>query len=316
MDFKTFCDDIEKNILEYLPEQYQKAEVMIKPVLKNNSLVLHGLTIRNPDEKIVPTMYMEHYYEKYQAGQEIENLMENIAVDYLEHCNPQIDYQVEHIMELDNVKDKIMPIILNAKHNKDMAKIRPSTRIDDLAVFYQIVLERSEFSTASVAVSNDMMEKWGISTEELHHISIENNEKYNPVLLTDIESVLFGTPENYLEIEDKTPNSPLLVLSNQTKSYGASVIANPAVLEKVADAVGGDYYVLPSSVHEVLICPKEIVKEMGMTPKELGKMVREVNQQEVSRDEVLSDHVYSYDRENKVLETVKESKQRNMDMER
>lgn len=316
MDFKTFCDDIEKNILEYLPEQYQNAEVMTKPVLKNNSLVLHGLTIRNPNEKIVPTMYMEYYYEKYQAGQEIENLMENIAVDYLEHCNPQIDYQVEHIMELDNVKDKIMPIILNAKHNKDMAKIRPSTRMDDLAVFYQIVLERSEYSTASVAVSNDMTEKWGISTEELHHISIENSEKYNPALLIDIESALFGTPENYLEIEGKTPKSPLLVLSNQKKSYGASVIANPAVLEKVADAVGGDYYVLPSSVHEVLICPKEIVKEMGMTPKELGKMVREVNQQEVSRDEVLSDHVYSYDKANKMLETVKESKQRNMDMER
>ena len=55
--------------------------------------------------------------------------------------------------------------------------------------------------------------------------------------------------------------------------------------------MGGDFYILPSSTHEVLIVPKDEMVDL----KELEKMVQSVNQEMVAAEEFLSDHVYEYD---------------------
>ena len=57
------------------------------------------------------------------------------------------------------------------------------------------------------------------------------------------------------------------------------------------EAKVGDFYVLPSSVHETLIIPKDA----GMELRDLEQMVQEVNQTQVAPQERLSDHVYEYD---------------------
>lgn len=72
------------------------------------------------------------------------------------------------------------------------------------------------------------------------------------------------------------------------------------------------FYILPSSIHETLIIPKD----GAMTPKELGEMVREVNRTEVLREEVLSDRVYEYDREKGKIRQVTESLEKARVMER
>ena len=59
-----------------------------------------------------------------------------------------------------------------------------------------------------------------------------------------------------------------------------------------------------------------IPKDLGMTPKEMGKMVREVNQKEVARDEILSDRVYGFDREKRQLRQIPESIEKEKEMER
>ena len=59
-----------------------------------------------------------------------------------------------------------------------------------------------------------------------------------------------------------------------------------------------------------------IPKDLGMTPKEMGEMVREVNQKEVARDEILSDRVYEFDREKRQLRQIPESIEKAKEMER
>lgn len=71
-------------------------------------------------------------------------------------------------------------------------------------------------------------------------------------------------------------------------------------------------YLLPSSLHEMIIIPKDL----GMTPKEMGEMVREVNQKEVARDEILSDRIYEFDKEKRQLCQIPESIEKAKEMER
>ena len=71
---------------------------------------------------------------------------------------------------------------------------------------------------------------------------------------------------------------------------GAAAILNDTARQEIAEKLG-DFYVLPSSIHEVMIVPKST----GRSLEELELMVRSVNSSEVEPDEVLSDHVYEYD---------------------
>ena len=78
--------------------------------------------------------------------------------------------------------------------------------------------------------------------------------------------------------------------TNDTKVNGASEILRDDIRQEIADKIG-DFFVLPSSIHETLIIPKSA----GMDRKELEQMVQEVNQTQVLPEERLSDHVYEYD---------------------
>jgi hypothetical protein len=62
-------------------------------------------------------------------------------------------------------------------------------------------------------------------------------------------------------------------------------------LKEAAELYGGDFMILPSSIHEILLLPVRDEKE---EIEELAATVREVNDTKVAPDEILSFHVYRY----------------------
>ena len=131
-------------------------------------------------------------------------------------------------------------------------------------------------------------------------LSIFNEEGHSTNLLN--ESVEFGLRSHDM----------LYALTNMEKQYGASMITQPEVLNKLEQLFPEGFYVLPSSVHEVLIVPDNGEVE----PRRLGEMVRAVNWAEVKREEVLSDRVYSYDKEKHQIRQEPDSIQKAKEMER
>ena len=91
------------------------------------------------------------------------------------------------------------------------------------------------------------------------------------------------------ENEAADPNT-LYILSNQSKQFGASVLLYPGVLESVRKKLGGDYFILPSSVHEVLV----LSKESDIPPETLKSTVKTVNRREVRPEERLASEIYEY----------------------
>lgn len=89
-------------------------------------------------------------------------------------------------------------------------------------------------------------------------------------------------------IEDS--QDTIFVLKNNTMVNGAAEILNDDTRQEIAEKIG-DFYVLPSCIHETIIIPKDA----GMELDELEHMVQEVNYTQVAPDERLSDHVYEYD---------------------
>jgi len=103
----------------------------------------------------------------------------------------------------------------------------------------------------------------------------------------------------------------MYVLSNADKLNGAAAILDSKTMEDISEKLGGDFIVLPSSIHEVIVLP---VNE-DMDRQTLEAMVQDVNAGQVAPEERLSDHVYMYDSQAKELVRADKMEERRQERE-
>ena len=90
----------------------------------------------------------------------------------------------------------------------------------------------------------------------------------------------------------------MYVATTPDKIHGAGVLAYQDFMDQAAERAGGDFFILPSSIHEILIVPDD----GNATLSQLQDMVREVNATQVAPEEKLTDNVYHYDSKDKIFE--------------
>lgn len=281
---KEFYLYVEKNILNYLPEM-EGQKVVVQKVKKNNQISMMGLSIGEHKNYLLPVLYLEPFYRNHLRGQPMNETMEDIAKIYKGH---QVGFYLdeEKVSDYEYIKKNLFYRIVNYERNKEMLKYTPHERFLDLAITYRWAAYRNHDGMASALVRNKELLMWGVSKEQMMKDARENTEKIFPPVMRKIQSVL---PVEIIEEE-----IPLFVLSNGDYMNGASVILYKDVLRDFAKYMEHDLYILPSSIHEVILLLDD---EYAKNPEELKMMVRETNRMVVDREEILSDRVYYYDRE-------------------
>lgn len=292
MKFEEFKNEVVGKIREFLPESFSSAEVGLQVVRKNNDLQLTGLTIKSADSNICPTIYLEKFYEEYEDGADMGEILSRIAQVRMNHeVSEQLD--VAQITDFEQVKGKLVPRLVNADMNVTLLENRPYMKVADLAVTYCILLDQSFDGTASVAVTNDLMTRWNISVEGLNEVAISNLPEILPSTfrgMTEVMSELMGMSKEDIEMMGMfTDEEQMYVLTNTMKLNGASALLDKKMMEEIVGIVG-EFFILPSSIHEVLIVP---VKS-GMDVEILENIVCEINATQVQLEDRLSNHVYAY----------------------
>ena len=212
---------------------------------------------------------------------------------------PAID--VSALMDYENMKEKLSVEVISADANADLLANVPHDRMEDLAVVYRFVMESSEDGRASILVTNNLMDRMGVSHEQLRSDALENSPEIRPVVIMGMNEVMkeMMGPEVYemFGIPDDAEET-MYVATVPDKNSGAGVIAYQEFMDQAAERVGGDFFVLPSSINEILLVPDN----GDMTADALRDMVKDVNAKEVSPEERLSDNVYHYDSKDHVFE--------------
>lgn len=303
MTFEEFMQEIADNIKDHLPDQYQDSTIQLNTVQKNNE-ALDAITITSPDSNVSPTIYLNSFYEDYQNGQDMDTILDHIADIRVEHEVSQ-DFDVSKITDFDQVKDHIAARVVGIEDNSDLLDQRPHAVMDDLAVTYCVMLGEDANGSMSVPITNQLMETWGVTQEELHDLAKANQDELTPSTFKSMNEVMaeMMIPQmmSDMGVDRETaqemiesmmpPEDKMYVLSNEQKLNGAAALLDDKMMDQIAEKVGGDFYILPSSVHEVLIVPADA----GMDLKDLEAMVQEVNETQVAPQDRLSDHVYQYD---------------------
>jgi len=155
----------------------------------------------------------------------------------------------------------------------------------------------------------------GIDEAQVMEDALKGSEEKESPKLFSIMDVLAGMamdePSGNLLTAECEPQQGLLVLTTKSGLLGASALFLPGMKERIAEVVGGDYYVLPSSVHEVLILPDN----GAMPPADLAQMVRSINESEVAPQDRLCNRVFKYHADFREL-TMASDPDRRREMER
>ena len=309
MNFEQFVEDVKAEIKHYLPEEFQDAQIDVLQHNKLNESYL-GMTVRKDDQTIAPTVNLEHYYEMFQAFDENLDIVMQQVADLVTLKPIHLDLSLFTNYEV--AKEHLFIRVSDAERNGEILTGLPHRRVENLAITYHIVAEIGEEGIGSTPVTNRMLNGFGITEEQLHQDALDNSPKIFPAKVEAMSSMMdkmmredmrrAGMTEEeidlYFENMGLNDPNPLTVVTNEHQTNGAAVLFYPGQMEKLGESVKGDFFILPSSTHEVLILPDD----GGMTYQELKAMVMEINSTQVSPEDRLADEVYHYDTKDRVFE--------------
>ena len=295
---EEFAEEVKAEI-----EKRYDVPVMLQERTKNNGVKKLSLIIREHDMNASPTIYLEPYYDIYEhEGFEI-------AVDILWECYEESrlkeNFDISIVSNYNKAKNKLVAGVVNYKMNEELLKSVPHAQFLDLAIVAYVELGQPivEEGSATVLVSENLREIWGITSEEVIQQALYN-VRDDAVIQDIVDALRELGAEHLLALLSNKDKGFLYVISNKKQFHGGIHIMNKAAISEFADEKNVKYvYIMPSSVHEVMLLP--VTSEVDIDDAHrLRKIVSEVNENQLPVEQILSNNVYLYSRETNDLKIV------------
>lgn len=285
MDFERFKEWAIKDISSRLPEEYDDAELFFEEIKKFGGSYT-GLSLRKPGRTVSPTVNMEQFYGFYLNGVEIGELG-RVMAGMLQYRMDTGKMDLDWIGDYEKAKKHFYLCLSNAEKRADYLEGVPYIVRADLALTCHIMTEIPGEGYAGTIVNDLLLRDYGVGTDKLFKDALENSIGLMPPKLEFAHDIY----DKEVDKDEDDPFYNMLIISNESHFRGAAVLFYPGILEEAAMKLGGNYYVLPSSVHEVLAIPAD----PKLSVCDLSELVMEANLMHVPEEEQLSDNVYYYD---------------------
>ena len=278
--------------------------VECKEVRKNNGVILHGLLVLGENRNVAPTIYLDTFLEAYEAGATFGSIIQRLE-DICREDMLRESVDMEFFRSFERVRDRICYRLIGRKGNEELLEDIPYIEFLDLAICFYYAYHGESLGDGTILVHNSHLELWDTCTAELFGLAKRNTQRLFPWVCNSIAEVLgeiAGEDESSEEADEEAflQEIPMQVLSNDKRTQGAVCMLYPDVLDTLSGKGKRNFFILPSSVHEVILLEDT---GAGSIP-ELKKMVTEVNATQVAPEEVLSDSLYYYDSTDKRVKII------------
>jgi len=299
-------------------------QITINSVRKNNGVLLTGVVIMEKNSNIAPTIYLESFYEEFKRGKELKEVVSELVQVYrknrIKHCD-----ELDFFHDYQTVERKIFYKLINADKNKELLKEVPYVSYLDLAIVFYCDCSSELFGSAAILIKNNHIKMWGVSVDKVYQAAMDNTPKNKPYEIKTMEEVMkelfaadirkelekshISFSEKWVEemaaqmLASELPaegRTPMYILTNTERLHGAACMLYQRLIEDFAKKLNDNLYILPSSVHEIIMIPASFAGKAS----QLKEMVEEINATQVEAEEVLSDSVYFFNRLTKKLEMV------------
>ena len=281
MDYKTYKESLREKVQEELGEN---VSVYYTEIVKNNNVKKEALVLQTKEENTTPMIYVDSLLEAYACTGNIEESKNTVLEIYKRRDDVLADWNG---FDWEQVKPYIRIRLVRMEGNEEYLKDRPYKKVLDLAMIFVVLLNEKEGEMVAQVLWTQM-EAWGIDIGELYLTAIDNFRK-EEFTITNMASLFPAELEEELEM-----GIDMYIFSTKSRIHGARAMLRVDMLKTFANEKGCNLFILPSSVHEVLL----VCDEKGICVAGLKAMVSTVNSDPdaIEVEEVLSDSVYYYDR--------------------
>lgn len=255
--FEKFQQKIKDGILAYLPGEYRDATVDIIHVPGNNDQEQTAVAITRNNRTAPARVYLEEYYNRFPDWVSDGAILRTIARDYLAE-EEEMEWKAgmaEAIKDYGSVKGDIRVQVVNRDMNQESLRGCPKKEVEgtDLVAVFHVMLYKEGEARASMLVTDRMMEGWGVDMESLYGTALDNTVAQAPAQISSLISIYSGGEEPLTPEKVFSEEQELYVLSNSQKWHGAAAVLYPGLLQSIADAAQSSFYVMPCSIHEVIL---------------------------------------------------------------
>ena len=302
MNFEEFKEELTKEIGKELYERgVGDCELETKKMDKMNTSY-EALTIKPEGASVGISLNVDELYKNYDNGKSFGSIVKHVAELAVARLEEAPNFDVDSFNDYNKMKHTLSMEVVSTERNAEILQNVPHKDIEDMAVVYRFQVVSEGADVGSILVTNQMLDNYGISAEQLHEDAVRNAPEIKPLVIQGMGEVLakqMGVEDlEMLGLNIPPEQEQMFVASVEGNVHGAGVIAYEDFMEKASERVGGSFFILPSSIHEILIIPDNGNFDL----KTLENMVREVNATTVDPADKLTDSVYHYDSNNKVFE--------------
>lgn len=283
--------EFETELVKRLEEHYgADYEIQIRDVTKLSQEPLRGLTIKQKDENIAPTIYLD-----YLTGMDVDESLQRIYDMVESSGKSRIHFNMESFTDWETARQKIHARLVSA--DDSLLRELPHRKYLDLAIVYYYAVDMDEdFGRGTITLRLEHLSQWGVNESELFDAAKANAELegYTTSSMLDILQELCGLTSDCCSYDDLSISAdPMYIITNRSKFYGATaLIFAKEHFKALAKKLNSNLYILPSSQHELIAVSDEFTD-----PQALKEIVCDVNNSQVDEKDRLSYCVYKYNRQ-------------------
>lgn len=256
--------------------------------IHKNNCELDALVFEINNKMVRPTLYLDDYLDDIFNENEGQIARRILNDAYIAFENiPDIP---KELFDVEYIKQNLFVHLVNYESNKDYLNDVPHQKVHDLAIVPRVKVGED----GSFVVTNEMQKIIKMTDEEILEVGKRNTISGNQFTLKGMGSVIEDiTGAELSEDIEQEMEIPLMVVLAKDNNFGATALIDEKFINGVGEYLKEDFYILPSSVHELLILPKSKAPEVEY----LEEMVKTVNADMslVKKEDFLSNTVYQFD---------------------
>ena len=265
-------------------EQY--GEVVVQDIVRPN-VTYTGLMIKKEAGIPSPVVDLDWLYELFTMGHSTLNWcyekIDEVLASKLE--TKMDDFSPADIFDWTKVKNKLFIKVFGKKPAGIYRKI------EDLYLIPYIQVTSDD--SAVTRVVPEFLDKWEVDEDTVFECAKACQETIRPEKIISMGE--------QLGMEDEIP---MYIVSTKSGFNGAGAIFYDGICDRIRKKIGEDFYIIPSSIHEVITVPKSVSPSI----RQLKAMVECVNATEVREEDRLTNSIYTYDFDLKRVVKVEEVK--------
>lgn len=278
----------------------------IKFVKKDGGDLLNIIFAEHDDAYEVCSVHVEELYVAYQNGIRLNTIVDYICSDVLHAKSIYVYDKTKELMDYDTAKSRLFVRLINYDRNADILRDVVHKTLGDIVFTVYAIVDENEFGIVSTKVLKSMVKKWDKNEDDIFNEAIKNTYYLTPPRIYKWEGVLcdesyagesFMNDEDICDLDKSFSGN---TLSTTRKTNGAIAVFLPGVAERIAELLDSDFYMVFTSIHEVMIHSTG----SGVDPKDLKLVLQDILRKVTPSSDYLTEKIYKYNRRTHKFECV------------